>query len=208
MMNNKEKKPLLFVDMDNVLADFGGYVDAMPEEERKRHIHVDPESGKVKTDFDEIPGIFSHFKPVEGAIEAMRTLKDRYDIYILSTAPWNNPTAWADKLEWIKKYFGDIDGGDKGHFLFWKRLILCHHKDLLFRDDAWLIDDAIKNGTDVWKAHGRLLQFGVEHVAKDWATVTDFLMHIIDEPIQGIPMYTDEGVNILGRISDEIKKLK
>ena len=35
-----------------------------------------------------------------GAIDAMhRIQKDgRYELYILSTAPWNNPSAWSDKL--------------------------------------------------------------------------------------------------------------
>lgn len=188
-MNNCESKPLLFVDMDNVLADFGGYVKSLPLEEQKKHIIINPVTGKQKTNFDEIPGVFSCFKPVEGAIDAIRKLKERYSIYILSTAPWNNSTAWADKLEWVKKYFGDIDGGDKEHFIFWKRLILCHHKDLLFRKDAWLIDDAIKNGSEVWKEHGRLLQFGVDDIAKDWSRVTDFLMHAIDYPNKAINPY-------------------
>ena len=39
-------------------------------------------------------------QPNEGAIDAMNRLKDKYDIYILSTAPWDNPSAWSDKLEW------------------------------------------------------------------------------------------------------------
>ena len=31
---------------------------------------------------------------------------DKYDVYILSSAPWKNPSAWSDKLEWVKKYLG------------------------------------------------------------------------------------------------------
>lgn len=170
-----ESKPLLFVDMDNVLADFGGYV--------KEHFPgaEDKYTGR-KTDYDEIPGIFSKFKPVKGAVDALRILKEKYNIYILSTAPWNNPSAWSDKLEWVKKYFDDIEGGDKDkngneHPLLWKRIILSHHKDLCYRKDAWLVDDARKNGAKVWFKKGRLLWFGKEERAKDWSAVIDFLMH-------------------------------
>ena len=44
--------------------------------------------------------------PVPGAIEAVYALKDKYDLYILSSSPWENPTALGDKLAWVKKYFG------------------------------------------------------------------------------------------------------
>jgi hypothetical protein len=173
-----ENKPLLFVDMDNVLADFGAYVH--------EHFGAEPTYTGVETKYDEIPGIFSKFKPVEGAVEALRILKEKYNIFILSTAPWNNPSAWADKLEWVKKYFSDIDGGDKDkedndHPLLWKRLILSHHKDLCFCQDAWLVDDCNdKNGAPTWYKNGKQLWFGHkedEARAKDWPTVVDFLMN-------------------------------
>ena len=40
-------------------------------------------------------------QPNEGAIDAMNRLKDKYDIYILSTALWDSPSTWSDKLEWV-----------------------------------------------------------------------------------------------------------
>ena len=33
------------------------------------------------------------------ALEAVRKLNEKYDCYILSTAPWRNPSAWSDKVE-------------------------------------------------------------------------------------------------------------
>ena len=63
----------------------------------------------------------------------MNRLKDKYDIYILSTAPWDNPSAWSDKLEWVKRYLGEV---------CYKRLILSHHKNLNAGD--YLIDDRKK----------------------------------------------------------------
>ena len=44
--------------------------------------------------------------PMLGVIEAMQGLNKHYDLFILSTAPWLNPSAWSDKLEWIQRYFG------------------------------------------------------------------------------------------------------
>jgi len=43
--------------------------------------------------YDEIPGIFALMPPVTGAIEAYRELATLFDTYILSTAPWRNPSA-------------------------------------------------------------------------------------------------------------------
>jgi hypothetical protein len=41
--------------------------------------------------------------PLPGAIEAYKALCEKYDCYILSTSPWNNPTAASDKFDWVKK---------------------------------------------------------------------------------------------------------
>ena len=76
-------------------------------------------------DKDDIPGIFALMDPMPGAIEAVHTLAEHYDVYVLSTAPWANPSAWSDKVEWIQRHFGY--GEDS---VLYKRLILSHHKDL------------------------------------------------------------------------------
>lgn len=44
--------------------------------------------------------------PMADAVEAFQRLSEQYDTYILSTSPWENPSAWSDKLEWVKKYLG------------------------------------------------------------------------------------------------------
>ena len=91
----------------------------------------------IKDRLDEIPGIFSLIEPVDGAVEAFSELAGQLDTYILSTSPWENPSAWSDKLIWVKKYLGS---------LAYKRLILSHHKELNIGD--YLIDDRLKNGAD------------------------------------------------------------
>lgn len=144
-------KPILYIDMDNVLVNFQTGIAKLDEETRI----------KFQGNYDEVPHIFSKMEPIKGAIEAVNQLAEHYDIYALSTAPWNNPTAWSDKIEWIQKYFGKV---------LYKRLILSHHKDLNKGD--LLIDDRLKNGVEQFD--GEHLHFGVKY--KNWQEVTDYLL--------------------------------
>ena len=107
-------------------------------------------------------------EPMHGAIKAVNTLSAVFEVYILSTAPWLNDTAWTDKLKWVKKYFGD--GEDNP---FYKRLILSHHKNLNMGD--YLIDDRTKNGAAEFC--GTLIQFGSAEFP-DWESVTKYLLGV------------------------------
>ena len=140
----------LYIDMDNVLVDFK---TALNKVDKKL---LDEYEGH----YDDIPGIFSLMEPMEGAIEAFEELNKSYDVYILSTAPWNNPTAWSDKLLWVKKYLP----------LAYKRLIISHNKHLNCGD--YLIDDRLKNGAD--KFRGELILFGSEKFP-NWQKVVEYL---------------------------------
>ncbi|MBQ9711207.1 MAG: hypothetical protein IJV54_02850 [Bacteroidales bacterium] len=144
-------KKRLFFDMDNVLVDFGSGI-----------AKLDEETVRAYKDIDEVPGIFSLMDPVPGAIEAVHILKDKFDVYILSTAPWNNPSAWADKVSWVTKYLDDV---------FHKRLIITHRKDLLIGD--FLIDDRHKHGAQEF--HGEWIQFGSEKFPT-WDSVIEYLL--------------------------------
>ena len=151
---------IVYVDMDSVLVDFQSGIDALTDDER----------AAFKDDLDDVPGIFSKMKPVDGAIEAYKELTEYFDVYILSTAPWNNPSAWTDKLLWVKKYLGDL-----AH----KRLILSHNKNLNFGD--YLIDDNTANGAgefkgehihflgDEFKNWNDVLNYLIPHEENDWS---------------------------------------
>jgi len=143
---------ILYIDMDNVLVDFKSGIDAISEEDRQQ----------FKDDLDEVPGIFSKMKPVDGAIEAYNELTKHFDVYILSTAPWENPSAWSDKLLWVKKYLGQT-----AH----KRLILSHNKNLNAGD--FLVDDRTANGAGEFA--GEHIHFLSEQF-KDWDDVLSYLL--------------------------------
>lgn len=154
----KTDKKRLYFDMDNVLVDFRSGLDQVSAEEKARY----EDDGTGKPHYDDIPGIFSLMSPMSGAIEAVHKLAEKYDVFILSTAPWKNPSAWADKLSWVTRFFGDV---------FYKKMILTHRKDLCKGD--YLIDDRGKNGTSEFE--GEWIHFGSERFP-DWDVVLKYLL--------------------------------
>jgi 5'-nucleotidase len=154
----------IYIDMDDVLVNFQSGIDRLPSAIRAKH----PED----KDIDEANGIFSLMEPNPGAVEAFRSLNQYHDVYILSTAPWNNHSAWSDKVAWVQLYLGRLEGEPA-----WKRLILTHHKHLNKGD--YLIDDRLANGSD--KFEGTLIHFGPENPNKecigeypDWDSVIEY----------------------------------
>ena len=155
-MDTKKDK-ILYFDMDNVLVNFQSGIDQLSEETLKEY------EGRL----DEVPGIFSLMEPLCGAVEAVKLLSQYFDVYILSTAPWKNISAWSDKVAWVHKYFGD-----EKESVFHKRLIISHHKNLNKGD--YLIDDRTKNGAGEFC--GELILFGSERFL-NWEAVTKYLIN-------------------------------
>jgi len=145
-------KKILYIDMDNVLVDFPSAFPKLSKEILEQYAE----------NKDDIEGIFSLMEPMSGAVAAFEKLSAKYETYILSTAPWDNPSAWTDKLLWVKKYLGKNA---------YKRLILSHHKNLNYGD--YLIDDRTKNGADKFK--GEHIHFG-QGDFPDWDAVVRYLL--------------------------------
>ncbi|MBD3617459.1 MAG: hypothetical protein HUJ22_12895 [Gracilimonas sp.] len=150
-------KDIVLVDMDNVLVDFQSGIDRLSEETKLEY----------EERLDEVPGIFKLMEPMKDAIETYHWLGENFDTYILSTAPWGNPSAWTDKLNWVKQYL---------HEPAYKRLILSHHKNLVVGD--YLIDDRTARGVD--KFQGTHIHFGTDEF-KDWIAVREYLQKEISK---------------------------
>ena len=157
--------------MDDVLVDFKSGLNQVSEETKKEYADR----------LDEIPGLFGLMEPMPGAIEAVHELQKHYDLYILSTAPWKNPSAWSDKVAWVTKYLDDV---------FHKKMIITHCKNLCQGD--YLIDDRGNNGTSEFA--GEWIKFGSEKFP-DWASVLDYLLPAEKKPS------LDEILDEIGRSS-------
>jgi 5'(3')-deoxyribonucleotidase len=143
---------IVYFDMDGVLADFAAGLAAVRPEVRERYAGEE----------DNIPHLFSDLPPIDGGIEAFHKLSEVYDVYILSTAPWGNVSAWSDKAAWVRRHLGEAAK---------KRLILSHTKHLNIGD--YLIDDRTANGAG--KFTGMHIHFGTERFP-DWDSVVSYLL--------------------------------
>lgn len=182
-------KKVLYVDMDNVLVDF-------PSAFSK----IDKEIFEKYKDKDDIPGIFALMDPIVGAIDAFKILSEKFDVYILSTAPWENPSAWSNKLEWVKKYLGDNA---------YKRLILTHHKNLNKGD--YLIDDREVRGA--LEFNGEFIHFGSEKFP-NWDKIINYLNFSVKTDLENIflgVINNDNGYDVkvyIINIFEEPKKIQ
>lgn len=149
-------KKTLYIDMDNVLVDFQSGIARIDEASKKA----------FENDLDEYPGIFGMMDPMPGALEAIPKLAPHFNMYILSTAPWLNPSAWIDKVKWVHRHFGS----DKNS-VFYKRLIITHHKNLNKGD--YLVDDRPANGAKDFG--GEWLDFK-NRFHNDWDAVINYLL--------------------------------
>ena len=148
-------KKTIYFDMDGVLVDLAAKIAEYPAEVVAKFEKDDM--------VDQMPSLFLDPPPIKGAVDAFNKFvnSDKYDVYILSTAPWENPSAWMHKRLWVDKYLGD------GAY---KRLILSHNKHLNMGD--YLVDDRTKNGAGDFT--GELIQFGTDKFP-DWDSVVQYL---------------------------------
>jgi 5'-nucleotidase len=146
--NIAAKGPIVLIDLDGVLADFD-----------KRAAELEKEGIKGHRLFKH-PNAYKDLEPIEGAIEAWNLLQTRFETYVLSTPPWSNPEAWAEKRIWVEKHLGKSVN---------KKLILCHNKGIVKGD--YLIDDRIANGVADFK--GMHIHFGQEPY-ENWKKVLQF----------------------------------
>ena len=79
------------------------------------------------------PEFFAGLPPMPGAIDVLRRLVDRYDVFI-ATAAMEYPNSLAPKFDWLRRHVPFIDP---------LQYIFCGHKYML--DVDWLIDDHVRH---------------------------------------------------------------
>ena len=87
-----------------------------------------------------------------------------HEVFIASTAPWNNPDAWGQKRNWIEKNIPALK----------RKMFLTHRKDLLMGDI--LIDDTTYRGQKDF--NGTFIHFG-KH-GTDWKIVVDMIRQMTE----------------------------
>ncbi len=146
-------KKILYIDLDGVMVDLESHAINRHGPDAVKHL------GRLTSVDKEL---FENPEPIPGALEAVKTLSEQYDIFFLSTAPWSNAESWSSKRRWVQKHLGKL-----AH----KRLILSHRKDLLMGD--YLIDDRPNNGAAEFK--GQWIQFGTEGF-ENWDQILNYLI--------------------------------
>lgn len=144
--------------MDGVLADFkAGLKLAAPK--------LDLNNPGAEAAIDRVisdPNFFATLPHIKGGVLSVKMLiKQRYEVFFLTTVPWNAKNAYDGKKIWLQKQFGK-----KAE----KRLITAHYKNLLSGD--YLIDDRTKNGAG--KFQGCFIHFGTEKFP-DWNAVLEYI---------------------------------
>ncbi|MBI2731680.1 MAG: 5'(3')-deoxyribonucleotidase [Sphingobacteriales bacterium] len=135
-----ENKKRLIVDMDGVMADVYQQFFKMDAEEFGRRKALEEVLGKIEKDafkneraYVFRKGFFREAPVMEGAVETVQLLNEKYELFIVSAA-MEFPHSLPEKLEWLTEHFP---------FLSWQQLVFCGSKTVIKGDI--MIDDHYKN---------------------------------------------------------------
>jgi 5'-nucleotidase len=77
-------------------------------------------------------GFFTNLKPIDGAINYIQSLRNYFEVHIVSRPSIKNLLCYTEKAEWVRRHFGED---------MLNRLTLTCHKNRL--DGDYLIDDTL-----------------------------------------------------------------
>jgi 5'(3')-deoxyribonucleotidase len=175
------EKKKLFLDMDDVMSDTGqAILDLYNPYFKTNHTVAGIKSStlweeEILDNYLTIrdglhnPGFFLNLKVMDGAVDIVRELNKKYNVYVASAA-MEFPNSLKEKHDWLNLHFP---------FIHWKNMILCGDKSILKGDI--LIDDHLKN---LSVFDGQTLLFDSMHNqktighqrVKSWSEVADILL--------------------------------
>lgn len=127
-------RPIVYVDMDGVVADFvKGYKDSFMRDA----YNDDPFT--INQNCMTVPNFFRQLPMVDRGKELVNELNKNYQVVFLTTPMQGMTECKRDKLEWIKKYFGDqhtvIFSDNKADYVIDEKSILID--DMKYNLDPW-----------------------------------------------------------------------
>ena len=148
------KEITVFIDMDDVLADFAG--------RHAERIAVNPKIQYPQAEY----GFFANLEPIPDAIHGYRMLDELFNVHILTAPSVPNPMCYTEKRVWAEKHLGKRAA---------ERMIISGFKDLLMGD--YLIDDKTEGkGQDRFK--GKLITFHPEY--NNWKHICNNFLNLIN----------------------------
>lgn len=185
-MKKKDQRPILGIDMDDVIADT--YQQILDWYERDFGIRLEKEDlgGKLvreafpKEHAEQVyqyffePKFFREIQPIPGAIEGVRALQEDFDVFIV-TAAQQFPQSLTEKNEWLDEFMP---------FVNWSHRVFCGHKHFLGAD--YLIDDQTYNfefftGTPVLYSAPHNLTVTEYDRVNNWTEVREYFARQLEE---------------------------
>ncbi|RFS14240.1 5' nucleotidase, NT5C type [Emticicia sp. C21] len=156
-------KKRIAIDMDDVMAATGRKIlktynhinsTAFTEEhfENKSYFEIFEEKNyhKIREEVFK-PGFFRDVEVMADAIEVVKKLHKKYEVFIVSAAT-EFPNSLKDKMDWLEEHFP---------FISWRNIVLCGDKSIVAAD--YMIDDHEKN---LKTFKGKTLMFSAIHNQK------------------------------------------
>ncbi len=144
MIINNQKKPRLAIDMDEVLADthhkfltrfnrdYGVAMDLHQQPGTELHENLPARFRDQWRVYVNEKGFFRDIRPMPDAVETVRGLQAKYNVYVVSAA-MEFRNSLEDKFDWLGEHFP---------FIPWTNILFTGEK--IISADI-LIDDRIKN---------------------------------------------------------------
>ena len=148
-----DKRPKIFIDLDNTLANFDGSKHLIDWDGVSRPF------GMYNENF------FDSLTPLPGAIKNVYRLIEsgKYSVHILTKPLANSPKSYEEKVTWILKYLSPLRD----------KIIMTQNKLLISDQNAILIDDDLE-----WESFkGKFIHFDITKSSEaQWEWIVDELL--------------------------------